>query len=93
MAHTPGPWWLRPTHDHGKYILGSSSAGSEHAVAECHSGDDNARLIAAAPDLLAACERAKGFVESWEKQLGDWDEVDQNTINAINAAIAKARGI
>ncbi len=53
---------------------------------------EHARLIAAAPDLLAACERAKGFVDSWGKQLGDWDVVDQNTINAINAALKKARG-
>lgn len=57
------------------------------------SRDANARLIAAAPDLLAACIRAKGFVESWGKKLGDWDIVDQNTINAINAAIEKATGV
>lgn len=44
----------------------------------------NARLIAAAPELLAA-------VEQWEVMLAA-DCTDGKTLNAVRALIAKARG-
>lgn len=57
--HTPGPWKID-----GTYIvnpLGDTPKG-HYSIAECsfHNGaraecDANARLIASAPDLLAAC--------------------------------------
>lgn len=50
---------------------------------------ENAKLRADCAVMVMALERAKGFVDSWGKKLGDWDQVDQNTINAINAAITK----
>ena len=63
-AHTPGPWKAeiylnekdaqQPPH-----IIG---LGDNHQVADCCGADDmdmaNGRLIAAAPELLEACEAA-----------------------------------
>ena len=58
MAHTPGPW----TTDDGMNLTGQGGVliGELNPfVDEC---DDNARLIAAAPDLLAALESVLPFV-------------------------------
>lgn len=54
----------------------------------------NARLIAAAPDLYRAAELARVVVEQavgagW---LGDDDMTDRIALDAIDAALAKARG-
>ena len=62
--HTPGPWNL--TEDmHGYYIRGHES---EYYVCEIPEDDDksgaDARLIAAAPDLLAACEAALQWIRN-----------------------------
>ena len=74
---TPSPWNIRrgpgvavwvesPTHGH---------------VATCETVED-ARLIAAAHDMLAACKRALHMID---------DEEDE-TIAMLEAAIAKAEG-
>lgn len=52
--HTPGPWEVGPQH-HGQVAVWQSDFPA--VVATCGRQDDaeaNARLIAAAPDLLAA---------------------------------------
>lgn len=70
MSHTPGPWTLEMTEDgdeSGGY--GTDSWTGEIITAPCEENPDgdqvcqvwpmdkaNAHLIAAAPDLLAACE-------------------------------------
>jgi len=57
IAHTPGPWDCKPTsnyaHDYRLFRPGGMplpyvAAGNDHSVARA-----NARLIAAAPDMLA----------------------------------------
>lgn len=53
----------------------------------------NARLIAAAPELLAACRRAEQLAASLERELGDWDAVDAGHLAAIREAIDKATGL
>lgn len=64
MAHTPGPWKIDencPT-DHGRICI--HDAEIDLHICEAISGmfgkngtvEDNARLIAAAPDLLEACK-------------------------------------
>lgn len=68
--HTPGPWVAHHygIRDRGGYICElrwpqhyeGQDARFEQETAE-REGD--ARLIAAAPDLLAACEAAKKFLE------------------------------
>ena len=57
-AYTPGPWFVDRNHV-GK-IMGVASPKTRHYlefVAECQD-EANARLIAAAPELLESCKRA-----------------------------------
>ena len=84
MRHTPGPWAVNPTGDIGPWYVGTQDEG----IADCDLGfcgaeefEANARLIAAAPDLLEACERL----------MRDYpDKSNSTAIEAIRAAIAKA---
>lgn len=57
--HTPGPWrYVRanPSPTTGEHMIGGGLPGYLAEVRDCGSGDvaANARLIAAAPDMLAA---------------------------------------
>ena len=60
MAHTPGPWKTQKAYyvgaeDDEQAILAIDPTYGEVKLAEVYDRSD-ARLIAAAPDLLAACE-------------------------------------
>lgn len=102
MSHTPGPWiakrpekllWAGPT---GQFVVIGISGGHEFLIcqndhpdvrgADMVESQANARLIAAAPDLLAACEAALERLRlmgpvSCEKEIA-----------IVEAAIAKAKG-
>lgn len=87
-AHSPGPW--RVQYGSAKY---NRITGVEHddTVAKVPvlggpTGDANAELIAAAPDLLDACLQLIN-----ETDAGDQMEVGGAVI-AARAAIAKVRG-
>ena len=98
-AHTPGPWvacdpelWRD---DPVVVYTDPGDDGNTVEVCEVYSDpaslaerDANIRLIAAAPDLLAACEdllRRFGFT--------DWQSVhDAAVIESARAAVAKAKG-
>jgi hypothetical protein len=96
-AHTPAPW--EATSDDGAEVglVEALSVDRKHVNREiCHvlDGGDaetsaNLRLIAAAPDLLAACEEAL-------LSLLPADPTDRvgrsDTIVSLRAAIEKARG-
>lgn len=101
MTHTPGPWEVAPSHCS---VLGNpDAAGFDDlcVVADCEPDDPccvpadqqdaNARLIAAAPDLLAALEDAKQWLEH---ELGrpSPDGPYGQRLSVYAAAIAKARG-
>ena len=82
---TPGPWKLSST-----YPLNITADGGEYIVSPgglMPSGKDNARLIAAAPDLLKA---AKHF--SVCEFAGTSVEFRCSDCRAGQAAIAKAEG-
>jgi hypothetical protein len=51
----------------------------------------NARLIAAAPDLLAALEVMAAHWPHWASQI-DMKQIDRDAIAMARAAIAKAKG-
>ena len=87
-THTPGPW---------KSVKGARPTRPD-IVADCglicsleygpDEGEANARLIAAAPDLLEALNRLVcGFTENidGEELYGDWIQIAEE-------AIAKAEG-
>jgi hypothetical protein len=99
-AHTPGPWHVhdgryteifRPKRTVFAWPDGDPSYGPV-AVAFCdfHTpeiAEANARLIAAAPDLLAAAKRALNVFKSQGESVRPG-----NVLGALEAAIAKAEG-
>ena len=100
--HTPGPWWLGRDQSHfgslTSIIGGSDSTGGIRSVAEVGGPDideaeANARLIAAAPDLLTACREFVRFAELPNVvDRGDYIRYQAKAIGAARAAIAKAEG-
>lgn len=83
-AHTKGPWRVvraNPSPTSGEWMIAGATPGYFAEVRDCGSGDiqANARLIAAAPELLEL------LVQSQESIGGDWRE-------RRDALIAKATG-
>ena len=87
-THTPGPWQIW-----GQITGISRSPCTGHTISKgpnifiCDAigtSDANARLIAAAPELLAACQRA--LVEAVADDQDEWFAI-------MRAAIAKATGV
>ena len=101
MKHTPAPWKLtliNPGPSKGSVFehwrIGNEEAGNA-IVAECYDWtlnkserDANARLIAAAPELLEALE---GLIHSVEHEVEPHGRMVDGIVNA-SAAIAKAKG-
>ncbi|NCC41432.1 MAG: hypothetical protein EOM21_18805 [Gammaproteobacteria bacterium] len=56
MIHTPGPWRYEMHGDTNYATLFMTNSVLTGDVMRGYIGEDNARLIAAAPDLLAACQ-------------------------------------
>ncbi len=97
MPHTPGPWTIDS--------YGSEPAirtdGGMNIVPRVFGNADDARLIAAAPELLAACKRAVANGKHPES-CDIWDKFPQALLRSarpcdcylsrIVAAIAKAEG-
>jgi hypothetical protein len=90
--HTPGPWTYPG--GTGNLIGGpdrlrvADLGGLERSPDERQA---NARLIAAAPDLLAACRGIIRAADSPEN-MKDRDLVDDIDFDGIRAAILKAEG-
>ena len=93
-SHTPGPWTLSPWtassdiaihgyNDGQRQWIGDvvGDTDSEHATDA--NRDANARLIAAAPDML---EALKGLMPMWQSGI------DEPWVKAARDAIAKATG-
>ena len=82
---TPGPWeasspgmdYIVTASDGRKFIVGDAVYHPENEA--------NARLIAAAPDLLRACKRVADMAVSWQP-------LTPGDIAEVKAAIAKAEG-
>ena len=88
--HTLAPWKIECGKNYSNEILGKSKTGKDWVIARTtaakvgrRADDANARLIAAAPDLL---EAAKGIINSIENGNG------VVCYRALMAAIVKAEG-
>lgn len=88
--HTPAPWiakGTRVTSENGKWFNIEFTTSLEEAYA-------NARLVAAAPELLEALkniERAAAGEIIWPEMLS-WEDTINRARNEALAAIAKAEG-
>lgn len=94
MTHTPGPW--RVTEWPG--VSGDTHFGidaQKWRLAIVHSGNaDDATLMAAAPDLYAACLALRASLADWI-DIQDRDDErsdDDKALAFADAAIAKAEG-
>jgi len=74
-----------------------NDAGTEQRRISWAEAEANARLIAAAPDLLGAIEGLGAMPEGYcfcsEHRIGDDSKVHQPECRDLRAAIAKARGV
>lgn len=101
IVHTPGPWQSKIFED-GAYIiadgpvdeLSSCIIASRNGHPDPPTGKANAALIAAAPELLAACQYLMQCVSEGTTQVFEQDaEYGQSPLTAcelIQAAIKKA---
>lgn len=95
--HTPGPWKL--SESASRVILGKSEHSGLMGVcvmqnAQSEHYDANARLIAAAPDMLTALEelfKHCAMIHKYGGEASNVREADRAQQLAL-AAIAKARG-
>ncbi len=108
---TPGPWYATADPDRATWRVSQQPEGGTFWIAEAVDGlmndetEPNARLIAAAPDLLAALEALSSnpylhlgdlVYAVREKEGEGWDgpavTAWSEAVMAAKAAIAKARG-
>lgn len=103
-AHTPGPWRISSvrTRESGEPVLQICADGKCYAMvfysdktpAQHAASYADARLIAAAPDMLAALTAL--LERHWQLVMcgdcGNWDVETEKEVIAARAAIAKATG-
>ena len=107
MTHTPGPWVALLEGDWGLWSIEHEHSDSDDVdwICDVHSSEANAALIAAAPDLLKACESIMEcpylFDEATIPKAGIAAAPNQVVVNmsvgwpriqAIKNAVAKAKG-
>ena len=96
--HTPGPWRVDPDHCRdvqtadGAIEICLAEGGEPYgknlfSVPPMEEAHANARLIAAAPDLIAVLKELQDSASYWSEY-----DVPIGIVDRINAAIAKARG-
>lgn len=90
--HTPGPWTFekvtKPTRYFEVHIPGDHpiAVGRSGGPDDVHACDEaNARLVAAAPEMLEALKAVDGYFEPNPKGVPAW-------LKQVRAAIAKADG-
>jgi hypothetical protein len=106
-THTVGPWHYtthrEPIGETGDYddVALVRTIGVAHPfpswvaeVSDCLEQEANAALIAAAPDLLAACEEMLAGIENWNAAVAEIVDVSHlpkwPALDKVRAAIARA---
>jgi len=84
---TPGPW-RATTHDHPEQGVYAGYRIAKMTGGEIQRDRANAHLIAAAPDMAEALEKALNFITNTESEMGETLPCG----DAARAALAKARG-
>ncbi len=93
IAHTPGPWHVKAGQS-CQHVVSEDGYFSTGCISFDGQSDANARLIATAPELLAACREVDAFVAIDEKDGSDglWTDDYRALVEIVRAAIAKAEG-
>lgn len=104
---TPGPWIWEPRSRGNLYEMRSLSGppgeglvlqanyevkGYHHAEEYIDGYPEDFACLAAAPELLAACEAALPCVENYQSDLGICDSGLRPVIQQLRDAITKAKG-
>lgn len=88
--HTPGPWEIKKSAIPGANYEIWTELGRKAGYAY---RQEEARLIAAAPELLEAAKMALETLDFWNnKKIGGGVKTSSPTVDALKAAIAKAEG-
>lgn len=95
MTHTSAPWVATPTYPDGEFVVYSKTAAGRvpsecRRVAYVYEKDD-ATLIAAAPDMLAALKLVAAFAAD-DEASGDanlWTDHYREVIEVVRAQIAR----
>ena len=93
--HTPGPWEIWPHSKNRQLCVGHLESHSNLVRAVCEVDPDdaaNARLIAAAPDLLAAAETLLAEYEHALAVIGEPFRWGRLVSDQMRAALAAAKG-
>ena len=90
--HTPGPWIAEEVWDEDGDSMGLISVDAgRYQVCQIKGigfqDFDNARLIASAPDLLAALDELANYVPEYDR-----DTIGYKIVQRARAAIARAKG-
>lgn len=89
--HTPGPWTVRNDFKLPKtYVCSTDGLKVARMMWDTKDGESNARLIAAAPDLLWALRYAAMFI-SYSEALSE-SKGAKDVLRVLDSAIAKAEG-
>lgn len=88
-AHTPGPWTLEPVTEFRPTRVEPRVADVLGLGAEAEA---NARLITAAPELLAALKRSVEVLDAEGVVYGNCDDEPLDVLAAARAAIVRAEG-
>lgn len=94
MKHTPGPWVAHIDYgagSHPHYVF-ADEAPSGLKMPAMADNEANARLIAAAPDLLAACKAMDAELRFLAAQGKARQKPHLGIIAQMQAAIAQAEG-
>lgn len=96
--HTPGPWRVVPSGHQQEFTHWIERPATTEVdrlmvagVLNTNDAEANARLIAAAPDLLAALKECVGWLDPDDMRLVNHEECRATEQQAL-AAIAKAEG-
>ena len=91
MPHSPGPWKIQQECVDPEWHIVTASGGRIIANVHIETGNTmdaaNARLIAAAPELLAACE---AYIKYADDEVGCLQMA--RIVDDMRAAILKAKG-
>lgn len=92
--HTPGPWTFVSSDSNGSFVCGDGYLIAKALIDQSGgrppmSSEDaksNARLIAAAPELLAFVQKIESVINRIRRNETNWDKVDHILTSLDNEA-------